>query len=268
MCKSYRSSTGFKGVSLDKRSGRFSARIRLFRKTLHLGFYNSAKEASEVVCAFAAKDYKVYSKTTRSDSKTGYFGVSYDPRKGGFQAQCKGVALGYFETIGEAAQAVNDYIIRFKFEHLLNDIKINDIIEANRAKERRQKEKNDAQEKYELQRPKIKTKQGPEYSIQQAVIRYLEDRDWMVKVVNAGLYNFGFPDLVACHKNYGIKFIEIKQPVKNVSFTPAQYKYFPEFCRNGAPIYILTSANEENYQRLFDKSNLWIYMGKLNFEGT
>ena len=115
-----------------------------------------------------------------------------------------------------------------------------------------------------MKRPKIKGKQGPEYKIQQAIIKYLEDRGWLVRVLNAGLYNVGLPDLLIMRKIEGIKFVEVKTPVKNVKFTAAQWKYYPQYCANGGPVYILTGADHENYMRLFGKSNLWIYMGGLN----
>ena len=115
-----------------------------------------------------------------------------------------------------------------------------------------------------MQRPVIKGKHGPEYKIQQDIIKYLEDRGWLTRVVSGGLYNVGLPDIIACHKIYGIKFIEVKTPVKNVTFTKAQWHWYPKYNQNGAPVYVLTGADHENYMRLFDPSNLWLFMGGLN----
>lgn len=109
---------------------------------------------------------------------------------------------------------------------------------------------------------KIRNK-GPEHKIQKDIIPYLEDRGWRVRIMAASLYISGFPDLWAGHPKYGEKWIECKNPV-SYSFTPAQLEFFPIMIACKCPIYILTAANEENYQRLFKKSNLWVYLGGFN----
>jgi hypothetical protein len=42
--------TGFKGVSLDRRSGKFTAHIKSNRKTTYLGLFATAKEAHAAYC--------------------------------------------------------------------------------------------------------------------------------------------------------------------------------------------------------------------------
>ncbi len=111
---------------------------------------------------------------------------------------------------------------------------------------------------------RIKAAKGPEARIQQAIIAFLEDRGWEVKVMSASLYIYGFPDLWAGHRKYGERWIECKNPA-SYKFTPAQLEFFPIMIACKCPIFILTAADEENYKRLFGKSNLWIYMGGFSY---
>ena len=111
---------------------------------------------------------------------------------------------------------------------------------------------------------RIKSIKGPEYKIQQSIIKYLEDRGWIVRIMAASMYIYGFPDLWAGHKKYGEKWIEVKNPA-SYKFTAAQLEFFPKMIACGCPIFILTAANEENYSRLFKKSNLWIYLGGFSY---
>lgn len=273
--KSTRNKTGYKGVYQSNGSPNFTARIQLFNKKINLGVFATAEEAARVHDAYLEK-YESEHRTWHSNRKqalakrrvrhdciSGYHGVYYVEPLDKFRATCNGTGLGNFDTPEEAALEVNSYINRFKVDHPLNEVSVAARVAITQKQEDKQKTRKIAQEELELRRPKLKAKRGPEWKIQQDVIRYLEDRNWIVKVVHATMYNFGFPDVIATHKKYGIKFIEIKRPT-GYTFTAAQYKFFPQFCANGAPIYILTAANEENYQRLFGKSNLWIYMGKIS----
>jgi len=91
--------------------------------------------------------------------------------------------------------------------------------------------------------PTPRPKQGPEGVIQNEIIKELTKRDWYVVETHASEFQSGVPDLYACHKNYGGKWIEVKNP-KLYSFTPAQVKTFPLLSANGTPIFILTDVSE------------------------
>ncbi len=279
--KSLNNKTGFKGV-YPRPNGRFRAIIFLFSKRINLGDFNTAEEAAEVYDVFYEKyrnnsnvftsfihknnqQTKKFWKTKKR--QTGYFGVKYDERRNNYCAHIsvnnKFIFLGNYENPGEAALAVNRYIDRFNLNTPKNDISINDLIIIKRKEKEYQQQLIEYEEEKEMRKPRIKGKHGKEWKIQRDIIRYLEDRNWMVKVVCASLFNYGFPDLLVCHAKYGIKLIEVKVAT-SFRFTPAQLRDFKEFISHGAPIYILTAANEENYQRLFRKSNLWIYLGGFN----
>ena len=101
---------------------------------------------------------------------------------------------------------------------------------------------------------------GPEAKIQEAVINYLRQRQWVVMPTTGNMYQRGFPDLYICQRRYGPRWVEIKNP-KKYKFTPAQWEFFPLVIASGVGIWIMTAATDEEYAKLFEKSNLWIYMG-------
>ena len=105
---------------------------------------------------------------------------------------------------------------------------------------------------------KIRGKLGPEAKIQKAIITMLRGHEWFVRVMHGNLYQTGFPDLFASHRSYGIRLIEVKNPVK-YSFTPAQLETFPMFAANGAGIWILVAATEDEYKKLFRPPNWYHY---------
>lgn len=112
-----------------------------------------------------------------------------------------------------------------------------------------------------MRKQKIKNyKKGPEAKIQEAVIKMLRERGWFVKVLHGNLFQSGMPDLFICQRRYGSRFVEIKNP-EAYSFTSAQWETFPRLIAEGVGVWILVAATEIEYQKLFQKPNLWIYMG-------
>lgn len=107
--------------------------------------------------------------------------------------------------------------------------------------------------------PKIRSKRGPEYLIQQRIIKYLQERGWFVKIITASMYLSGMPDLFACHRIFGIKFIEVKYE-KRWKFTVQQKETFPQLLGHGCPIYILYEADAANYKKLFKECNCPAYL--------
>jgi len=202
-------------------------------------------------------------KSVRSDSTTGYVGVYFDQRYEHYQAQLncgKGnrVSLGTYKEAEEAALIVNEAYEKIgekppnqlTSEQLRHVTQLRISRRADAIKQRRERE---------MRVPKIRGVKGIEYKLQQKIIKYLQDRNWFVKVLTGTMYQWGLPDLFACHKKYGIKLIEIKNP-EQYSFTAAQIQEFPKLISNGAPVYVMTAANKENYDRLFGPSNLWLYL--------
>lgn len=105
---------------------------------------------------------------------------------------------------------------------------------------------------------KSSKKGRPEAKIQAALTDFLKVRDWYVKSTHGNMYQSGFPDLYACHKKYGPRWIEVKNP-EAYAFTAAQLENFPLMVAHGANIWILVAATEEEYQKLFGEPNWWVY---------
>ncbi len=105
-----------------------------------------------------------------------------------------------------------------------------------------------------MKRPKIKSKHGIEWYLQQRIIKYLQDRGFFVKIITASLYLSGMPDLYATHRVYGPKLIEVKVE-KRWSFTVAQKETFPQLLGHGTPIWIMFEADKANYDLLFKPCN-------------
>jgi len=98
-----------------------------------------------------------------------------------------------------------------------------------------------------------------EADIQEKIVKFLKVRDWYVVIVHGNMHTFGMPDLFCCHSKYGIRLVEIKKR-ENYSFTGAQLEKFPKLCANGAGVWILCDATEEEYQKLFKAPNWWHYL--------
>ena len=102
-------------------------------------------------------------------------------------------------------------------------------------------------------------KRGPEKIIQIAIVKKLRLLGWFVKETHGNLYQSGFPDLYACHKEYGPRWVEVKNP-KKYRFTPAQLRDFPLFTANGADIWVLVSDSDYEINKLFKSANWYQYL--------
>jgi hypothetical protein len=115
----------------------------------------------------------------------------------------------------------------------------------------------------EAKQPKIKN--GPEWQIQQAIMKKLFSLGWHVEHLHASVYLTGLPDLFAtrmCANKVGIqRFIEVKDPKRRGNiFTPAQLKKFPILCKNGSPVWVLTSDSDDEIAKLFKPYNWYVYL--------
>jgi hypothetical protein len=99
--------------------------------------------------------------------------------------------------------------------------------------------------------PIIKKRNTPEGIIQESIKTTLEDMDWLVLETFGHTYQAGFPDLFACHRTLGQRWIEVKTPKTRFNFTAAQREQFPKMCANGSGVWVLTSDNPSEYGKLF-----------------
>ena len=94
-----------------------------------------------------------------------------------------------------------------------------------------------------------KKRNNPEAQIEKAIIRYLRARGWYARHIEVE----GMPDIYATHKQFGMRWIEVKLPqMRGSKFTKAQKKNFPELIIHGTQIYIMTAASDGQYKMLFN----------------
>jgi len=109
-----------------------------------------------------------------------------------------------------------------------------------------------------VKQPRIKTKHGPEFGIQQAIIKFLTVRGWHVERLIGNAYQSGLPDLYICHRKFGQRWVEIKNK-DQYEFTRAQKAKFPVLDSFKVGIWIMTDATEDEYDKLFDPPNWECY---------
>lgn len=108
--------------------------------------------------------------------------------------------------------------------------------------------------------PKAPTpKRGPERVIQDALVKYLRERGWVVKETHGNMYQNGLPDLYAAHIRYGARWVEVKNPL-GYAFEASQLEFFPLLASAGVGVWVLTAASESEYQKLFQPYNWWQYL--------
>ena len=99
-----------------------------------------------------------------------------------------------------------------------------------------------------------KKKHGPEWHIQNAIREYLTCREWRVERFIGNALQFGIPDLYAFHRRHGERWIDVKTPGR-YDFTQQQKIKWPIWADFNRGIWIMTAADQENYDLLFDLPN-------------
>ena len=105
-----------------------------------------------------------------------------------------------------------------------------------------------------MDKPRIRESHGPEWKIQQKLIKFLRARKWLVEITQGNLYQKGFPDLYLSHVKFGQRWIDVKNPVA-YTFTKAQRIKWPNWERHGVGIWILVAPTEEEYDKLWQPPN-------------
>lgn len=100
-----------------------------------------------------------------------------------------------------------------------------------------------------------RAKHGPEFYIQQDLIVFLKARGWHVERMIGNAFQMGIPDLFIAHPKWGQRWLDVKRPGKNYSFTKAQKLKWPVWEAFNIPIWILTAATQEEYDKLFQPPN-------------
>lgn len=104
-------------------------------------------------------------------------------------------------------------------------------------------------------------KRGPEAKIQDALRSYLDGRGWLVEVMHGNAFQRGIPDLYLFHPKYRERWVDCKVEGK-YSFTRDQKIKWPLWSDYGVGIWILTGADQANYDKLFRPPNWRQYWKK------
>lgn len=104
-------------------------------------------------------------------------------------------------------------------------------------------------------------RERPEAKIQAALVEFMEDRGWLIEVTHGNTYQQGIPDLWCFHPKYGYRWIDCKVKGR-YSFTKAQKIKWPRWETFGVGIWILTAADDEEYDKLMAPPNWRVYWKK------
>ena len=105
------------------------------------------------------------------------------------------------------------------------------------------------------------TRIGPERIIQDKIIAKLRMLQWSVRETHGNLYQWGFPDLYCAHRQYGTRWVEVKDPARRGNvFTEAQMEYFMELGSKGVGVWVLTSDHNEEIAKLHKEHNWYHYL--------
>ena len=98
----------------------------------------------------------------------------------------------------------------------------------------------------------------PELRIRTRIRQFLHDRGWHTIIMHGNLFQSGVPDLFCGHLEYGMRWIDAKNPT-SYSYTTAQIKLWPKWENVGVGVYILFEGDDANYDLLFKPPNFRKY---------
>ena len=99
-----------------------------------------------------------------------------------------------------------------------------------------------------------KFRDDPEKRIRTRIKKYMEDRDWRIDITHGNKYQSGFPDLHCYHLEYGLRWVDSKNP-KRYAYTKPQIKLWPKWAEVGCGVWIMFEGDDKNYAALFKPPN-------------
>lgn len=85
----------------------------------------------------------------------------------------------------------------------------------------------------------------------------MEKEGWLVEKTHGSLYMKGWPDLYACHRGFGQRWIEVKLKGQG-RLEDSQIKRFTEWRRYGVGVWILTGPDD--YGLLMSRPNWHVWL--------
>lgn len=81
--------------------------------------------------------------------------------------------------------------------------------------------------------------QQNEAKLQKMFIAFLIERGWWIKATHGSVEQSGVPDLFITHPKYGYRWVDMKVRGR-YRITAAQYQDWPQFCRYGSGVWIVS----------------------------
>jgi hypothetical protein len=87
-------------------------------------------------------------------------------------------------------------------------------------------------------------------------------------VIVGNAVQFGLPDIFAAHARFGPKWIEVKNPNRDYSFTAAQQITFPQLHAAGVGVWVLFGYDNKELEKLTQPANwfepyfAWVSKGR------
>lgn len=101
----------------------------------------------------------------------------------------------------------------------------------------------------------------PEDMIQERLTKKFQGNGWTVLRIHGNRFQKGLPDLYCMHPVFGARWVEVKLPdMIGSRFTTAQSTVFPTMLAHNVGIWILTDYSEQEYNKIFKKSNALHYL--------
>lgn len=106
----------------------------------------------------------------------------------------------------------------------------------------------------DLQRKKTKQKQ--ETLKGQELVAFMRERGWSIKKTHGNMYQSGWPDYYAYHRDYGQRWIELKTELGKLE--DSQVFQFKDMMNKNVGVWII--RGKEDYNLLFKEANFNHYL--------
>lgn len=111
-----------------------------------------------------------------------------------------------------------------------------------------------------------KPRKTPEARVQEKLVNRLRMERWHVEETHGNEYQTGFPDIFACHRSLGSRWIEVKLE-SGSRLEQSQFDTFQEFTKRKVGVWILTDSDDWEFNKLFQPANWYHYLSIMKHRG-